>query len=355
MKVIDKYVLREFLRNFLVSLLFFTILLLIVRFSEKEVSKFVSRNMTVWSSMLSLFFQLPAFVIQVAPPSVLFATFFSLGRMAQSNEITAMRSGGISLYRIFQPVFIAAFLIALFMIIFNDQVVTRANERDTDIKESYSRGAGVASNVVFGSSGNRVFYIYIMYLRNRSMRNVTMYQFGEDKKVKSETFANTASWSGQTWHLRDGIIRTFADEGWEETPYEYMEITVPEDPEIMVKGTRDLREMSVSDLARLIKYRRSAGRTVRKELVALHHRISFPFACFIMALLGAPLFVMFGRSGMAVGFLLTMFISFLYWSIAIAVFEAFGNNGKLPPAMSCWLANMIFLAVGAIFLYRVKK
>jgi lipopolysaccharide export LptBFGC system permease protein LptF len=64
---------------------------------------------------------------------------------------------------------------------------------------------------------------------------------------------------------------------------------------------------------------------------------------------------MFGRSGMAAGFLLTMFISFLYWSIAIAVFEAFGNNGKLPPALSCWIANMIFLAVGTVFLYRVQK
>ncbi len=355
MRVLDRYVLREFLRNFLVSLLFFTVLLLVVRFSEKELGKFVSKHMSVSSSLLSLFFQIPRFIIQCAPPSVLFATFFSLGRMAQNNEITAMKAGGVSLYRVFQPVFIAALLIALLMIIFNDQVVTRANERDTDIKKSYSRASGVATHVVFGSSGDRVFYIYLMYLNNQRMQNVTMYEFDEDNNVKRETFATKASWAGETWHLEDGIVRTFNNSGWEESLYESKEIIVPEDPKIMVKGTRDLKEMPYAELSKLIKYKKSAGRTVRKDIVALHHKISFPFACFIMALLGAPLFVMFGKSGMAVGFLFTMFISFLYWSMAIAVFEAFGSNGKLPPTLSCWVANILFLVVGAGFLYKVKK
>lgn len=355
MKVIDRYILWEFFRNFLLSLLFFTILLLVVRFSEKEMSKFASRNMSVSSSILSLVFQVPDFVIQVAPPSVLFATFFSLGRMTQNNEITAMKAAGISLYRVFQPVFIAAFLIALFMIAFNDQVVTWANRKQADVEESYSRTSEVARHVVFESFGRRVFYIYLMFLRNNRMQNVTMYEFDEGDNVRRETFAREASWTGETWYLKNGIVRDFNEGGWEETPYEYMEITVPEDPEIMVKGTKDLREMSFAELSKLIKYKRAAGRTVRRDIVSLHDKISFPFACFLMAILGAPLFVVFGRSGMAVGFLLTMFISFLYWSIAIAVFEAFGNNGMLPPRLSCWAANFIFAVVGGVFVYKVKK
>ena len=123
----------------------------------------------------------------------------------------------------------------------------------------------------------------------------------------------------------------------------------------MAKGTRGLRDMPLRELSKLIKFKRAAGRTVRKELVAFHHKISFPFACFIMAILGAPLFVIFGKSGTAVGFLLTMFISFLYWGIAIAIFEAFGNNGRLQPMLSCWLANFIFAAVGIVFIFKVKK
>ena len=366
MKVIDRYILWEFLRSFLLSLSFFTVLILVVRFSEKDIGRFVSSRMPVSSSILSLVFQIPRFVIQVAPPSVLFATFFSLGRMAQNNEITAMKAASISLYRIFQPVFIAAFLIALFMIVFNDQVVTWANRKEADIKDSHSRTSGVARHVVFASSGGRVFYIYLMFLRNHRMQNVTIYEFDENNNVRSETFAKEASWTGKTWHLKNGIVRIFKEGfdtpsaiqpegGWEETPYEHKEITVPEDPEIMVKGTRDLEEMSFAELSKLIKYKKLAGRTVRREFVSLHGKISFPFACFIMALLGAPLFVIFGRSGTAVGFLLTMFISFLYWSIAIAVFEAFGNNGKLPPMLSCWAANFIFIVVGTVFVYKVKK
>ena len=355
MKVIDKYLLREFFRNFLVSLAFFTILLLVVRFSEKEMGRFIRSRMSVWESMLSLLYQIPDFIIQVAPPSVLFSTFFCLGRMAQNNEITAMKAAGISLYRVFVPVFAAAFLISLLMIVFNDQAVTRATRKESEIRTPLSNTSRIARDVVFGSSGGRVFYIELLFLRTHQMRNITMYEFDEDNNVKSWTFAEEASWSGTTWRLRRGMTRTFEGKEWYETPYEQKEITVNEDPEIMIKESRDLKETSFLDLLKLVKYKRAAERIVRRDLVSLYSRISFPFACFIMALLGAPLFVVFGKSGTAVGFLLTMAISFLYWGIAIAVFEALGNSGKLPPLLACWTANFIFAVVGIVFIYKVKK
>lgn len=355
MKVIDRYVLREFLYNILYSLLFFTVLILVVRFSEKELGRFVSSQMSISASMFSLVLKLPGYIIQVAPASVLFATFFSLGRMSQNNEITAMRAAGISLYRVFLPVFIAAFMIALLMIIFNDQVVTRANSKDAELDERYSGTSQLSTHLVFESSGNRVFYIYLIFRREHRMQNVTIQDFDENNEVRQEIFAKYASWSGQTWYLKDGIVRIFSKGSNEEKAFNDMEITVPEDPEIMVKGTSDLDKMSFNELLKLVKYKKAAGRTVRKDLVTLHDRISFPFACFMMALLGAPLFIIFGRSGTAVGFLLTMFISFLYWGIALAVFEAFGNNGKLPPMLSCWVGNFLFAAVGLCFVYKVKK
>ena len=355
MKTLDKYLFRGFFRNFLVSLAFFSILLLVVRFSDKEMGRFISWHLTVLESMLSLFYSIPDFMMQVAPPSVLFATFFTLGRMTQNNEITAMKAAGISLYRVFRPVLISAFLVALFMIVFNDQVVTRANRKESEIKQPQSASSRVSRSVVFASSGGRVFYIDLLFLRKREMQNVTIYEFDEDNNVQSGTFARSASWTGSTWRLKNGIVRTFREEGWDEIPYEQKEITVNEDPEIMAKGSKDLKEMSFSDLSKLIKFKRAAGQIVRRDLVSLYARISFPFACFIMALLGAPLFVIFGKSGTAVGFLLTMSISFLYWGIAIAVFEAFGNNGKLPPMVSCWTANFAFAVVGSVFVYKVKK
>lgn len=355
MKIVNKYLLREFFRNLLVSLAFFTILVLVVRFSDKEMGKFINWRMTVIESLLSLLYQTPGYIMEVAPPSVLFATFFTLGRMTQNNEITAMKAAGISLYRVFLPILAAACLVSLCMIVFNDQVVTRAIRRESEIKEPRSSGIQPTRNVVFKGSGDRVFYIDLMYPHNHQMKNVTIYKFGEDNRVLSVTFAKTASWAGTTWRLNKGIVRTFREGGWDEALYEQKEITVRGDPEIMAKGSRNSKEMPFFELSKLVKFKRVAGQIVRRDLVTLYSRISFPFACFIMALLGAPLFIVFGKSGTAVGFLITMAISFLYWGVAIAVFEAFGNNGKLPPLVSCWTANFIFAAVGAVLVYKVKK
>jgi len=354
-KVLDKYLILEFLKSFLYCLLFFTTLILVVRFGEKEIGTFIERKMSFWSSIQSLLLQVPGYVIQIAPPSMLFATFFSIGRMTQNNEITAMKACGISLYRIFFPVFVVAFIIAIFMIAFNDQVVTWATGKDIDIKGLNPQTSGTATKVVFMISGNRVFYIDYISIRDRSMNNVTIYEMDENNNVKSEIYAKEASWSGEIWHLKHGVIRTLSSGKWIETYFKQKDIVVPEDPEIMVKSSQTQLRMTLAELAKLIKYKKNTGQVVRKDLVSFHSRISFPFACFVMAVLGTPLFVMFGRSGTAVGFLLTMFITFIYWGIAIAIFEALGNNGKLPAIMSCWTANFLFMAIGAIFVYKVKK
>ncbi len=355
MKVLDKYIIRELIKSFFACLGFFTSLLLVVRFSEKEMGTFISRGMGLYKSLVSLALQTPGYIIQMTPPSMLFATFFSLGRMAQKNEITAMRSSGISLYRIFLTVLVSAFFIALFMIAFNDQVVTWATGKDIDLKSSEQHKPETASDVVFLASGNKSFYIKFISLREHEMRNITIYTFDEGNNVISSEFAHEASWSGETWHLKNVIERLLENGKWVEKSYAQKDITVSVDPQIIVKASQNLLRLPLNDLAKLIEYKKKTGQIVRKDLVAFHSRISFPFACFVMALLGAPLFTRLGRSGMAVGFLFTMFISFIYWGIAIAIFEALGNNGKLPPLISCWGANFLFISIGAVLVYKVRK
>ncbi|MGB9597963.1 MAG: LptF/LptG family permease [Candidatus Poribacteria bacterium] len=355
MKVIDRYLFREFIKSFLACLGFFTALLLVVRFGEKEVGTFIAKRMSLIASIESLFLQVPGYVIQIAPPSMLFATFFSLGRMTQNNEITAMRTCGISLYRIFLPIFLSAFCIAIIMIVFNDQVVTRAVKRDIELKGLNIEAPGVSRNIVFISSDNHIFYIDAINLNSQSMERITIYELDEKDNVKSQIDAKSASWTDGTWHLKDGVIRTYKDGLWQENPFNMKDVSVQEAPEIMVKSSQDKQTLQLTELSKLINYKKRTGQVVRKDLVSFHSRLSFPYACFVMAMLGAPLFVMFGKSGAAVGFLLTMFISFVYWGVAIAIFEALGNSGVLPPIVSCWSANIIFMFVGAVFVYKVKK
>jgi lipopolysaccharide export system permease protein len=355
MKVIDRYITWEMLRNFLYSLTFFTILLLVVRFGEKEIGTYIAKQMSVIDSLKSLLFQTPGYIIQIAPPSMLFATFFSVGRMAQNNEITAMKASGISLYRIFVPIFLLAFLVAILMIIFNDQVVTWATNKDNKLKRVNTQNSETASKIIFMASANRAFYIDLISLRDHKMYNVNIQDFDVDASIKSDIYAKEASWTGELWHLKNGVVRIFRNGVWEEEAFKQKDMTVSVDPEIMVKGSDNLQNLTLVELSKLIDYKKRTGQVVRKDLVSFYSRMSFPFACFVMAVLGAPLFVMFGRSGTAVGFLITMFISFVYWGIALAVFEAFGNNGVLPPMISCWMANLIFMSIATVFVIKVPK
>jgi lipopolysaccharide export system permease protein len=239
--------------------------------------------------------------------------------------------------------------------LFNDQVVTRATVKDLEIKRLDFQRSGTATKVVFVESSNRSFYIDLISLQEKKMYNINIQEFDSDNKVIVDIYAKDADWSEYTWHLKRGVIRTLKDGVWQEESFKQKDIIVQVDPEIMVKGSENIQSLSISELAKLIEYKKKTGQTIRKDLVNFYGRLSFPMACFVMALLGAPLFVMFGRSGIAVGFLITMFISFVYWGMALAIFEAFGNNGKLPPFISSWMANIIFISAGIFFVVKVQK
>lgn len=353
MRILERYILREYLRYFLMSFAFFVGLVIIVRLGDKEIGELLSGDKPVWDVVRMILYKSPALVMQIFPAAGLLAIFFALGRFVQTNELTAMKAVGMSFYRMLIHPLIATFLICLLAGLFNDQIVSRANRRVRELegKEAFVRGR----NVIFRARGDMICYIQVLDAKNHGMRNVSIYQFEGDQLVRS-IIAEAGSWRGSRWRLVNGIERRFENgrEVWARR-FDQIELTIHEDPSIFAATSMRPKELTFSELYRLARHKLMAGQPIRIERVELHHRIAYPFATFVVVLIGAPLAIWFGYAGFAAGFLLTMFVNFMYWGIGIAVFEAIGQIGALPPALSCWAANMLFAAVGLGLIIKVRK
>ncbi|MCD6507870.1 LptF/LptG family permease [Candidatus Poribacteria bacterium] len=353
MRILERYILREYLRYFLMSFAFFVALVIIVRLGDKEIGELLSGDKPVWDVVRMIIYRAPERVMQVFPAAGLLAIFFTFGRFIQTNELTAMKATGMSFYRMILPPLIATLGICILAGFFNDQIASRANRRVREIegRKAFTR----ERNVIFRASEDKVCYIQNLDVEHHGMKNISIYSFNGDQLINS-IFARAGKWEGERWTLLDGLERSFSNgREIESRKFDQMDTIIREDPSIFAASGMKPKELTYSELARLTRYKLRAGQPVRMERVELNHKIAYPFATFVVVLIGAPLAIWFGSAGFAAGFLITMFVNFMYWGIGIAMFEAMGQNGALPPALSCWAANLIFAAIGLALLIKVRK
>ena len=156
--------------------------------------------------------------------------------------------------------------------------------------------------------------------------------------------------------MSKGYVRHF--EGASETafePFVTKQIKRAEEPERFAGSNKDLRAMTIGELRRQMRYKEMAGQTTRREEVKMHHKIAYPFAAFVVILIGAPISIRFGGAGFFAGLLVAFFLVFMYWGISLATLEGLGENGKLPPIVACWGANLLYAAVGGVLIWKMPK
>ena len=353
MNILDRYLLREYLKAFMVGLLFFIALIIIVRLLDKDIKKF-DDDVAYMTAVKIVIFQAPRRIMEVVPVAAFVAIFFVLGKMIQSNEFTAMKASGLSVYRLLIPVLIVTlFICGLFAIFYNRVAAPAYHEAyllQNEVKPRYGR------NVVFKGKDNRIFYSQRIVLDDRKIQRLTIYEYNAEGQLDRVTFAKSATWSPTQWQLTDGYIRHF--EKGIEVGYEAFDthaIERHEDPARLIGREKDTRAMTLKELREQIAYKQEAGQISRKEQVKLYHKTAYPFAAVVVVMLGAPIAIRFGRAGFFAGLVIAFFLSFIYWALSFATLEGLSESGKLHPFLACWGANILYAVVGGIMIWRTPK
>lgn len=353
MNILDRYLLREYLKAFFVGLLFFIALIIIVRLLDKDIKKF-DDDVAYITAVKIVLFQAPRRIMEVVPVAAFVAIFFVLGRMVQSNEFTAMKAGGLSVYRLLVPILIVMIVICGFFALFYNRVASPAFHEAHLLQNNVKPRRG--RNIVFKGKDDRIFYSQRIALDARKIQQLTIYEHDTEGKLARVTFAKAAEWTPTQWQLTDGYIRYF--EKGVEVGYENFDTHViarHEDPTRFIGSEKDPRAMTIEELRQQIAYKQEAGQISRKEQVKLYHKTAYPFAAVVVVMLGAPIAIRFGRAGFFAGLVIAFFLSFIYWALSFATLEGLSENGKLHPFLACWGANILYAVIGGIMIWRTPK
>lgn len=356
LRPLDRYVLVEFLKILTATALGFPILVIVIDITE-ELNKYLLRHVPPLDIAKAYVFGVPETMFQVLPAAVLFATVFSIGAFTRHSEISAAKASGISFYRFMAPIAWGA-LIATGLGLLVGAAMPAANARRDVLLQEKRSGEGVTrANFTFATEGGRVYKIASADASTGALDRIEIDRKGSGwpKFPSYVIFARTGKWSRKGWMLKTGVLHVLTGDSANFTVSfdSLRDRRFTEPPKNLLANTKAPQEMGFVELGNYIQSMELSGTDVNQLRVERMLKIAIPATCVIIMLFGAPLATSSQRGGAAYGVgvsLGTTVIFLMLVQLTIAV----GGKGIVNPELAAWLPGILFLAVGAALLARVR-
>ena len=358
--LLDDYVLRQFLEYLGLVLATFVVLTLVFTFFELlgDIIRNRVALITVGEYLVNV---IPSMVYLMTPLSVLIAVLVTFGLLQKSNELTAMKATGISLYRLIVPVMALAAMLSITLFLFDQFYLPHANKRQDALRnEIKGKPAQTYLNPqrkwIFGQHHEIYYYEFFDSERNQ-FANLSVFDIDPKAFALTErTFASRVFWNDslRKWVFERGWTRTLAPT--EVKDYRTFDVTtfndIDEPPTYFKKEVKQYSEMNFDELKSYIHELEQGGFDVVRLKVQLYKKLSFPLITLVMSILAIPFAVSAGRQGALRGVATAIGIAVVYW-LTSGLFEAMGNVNQLPAALAAWSPDVIFALAGGYFMLKV--
>lgn len=358
MRILDKYIIKELLGPFIFGICAFSSVF-IGTSTLFRIAQYVTQYGAPLFTVAKLFvYSLPSIIVLTFPMSMLLASLLSFGRLSGSSEITAMKSGGLSFYRLAAPVFVVALFVSIFAVGFNEYVVPKANAAyNYIVKYEIEKNTAPKSQehiVIKDVSGGlleRLTYARKYDEATGAMYAVTMQEFQNGNLTRVEN-AEKAVWKTDRWIMYNGIIHDLSAEGKLERTMRFEQQIMPlnKAPKDISNDQKKPEEMSIKELKQQVNVLKSQYVKASNYEVELYQRFSIPMASFVFSLIGTPLGLQPHRSSSSIGLGISIIIIFIYYTI-MTITTALGQGGAVPALIAAWIPNIIGIIAG-FFLVR---
>jgi LPS export ABC transporter permease LptG/LPS export ABC transporter permease LptF len=363
-RILDEYVVREFLNMFFLVLSGFVLLMLVFTFFELVGD--ILRNhiplMTVGEYLLNL---TPSMLYRIAPLAVLIAVLVTFGVLNRNSEIVAMKATGISLYRLVVPIVSISAVLAVALFLFDQYYLPQANRRQEALRSTI-KGRPPQTFLhpeqkwIFGEpragEASRIFYYQFFDPGSDEFANFSVFEFDRSTfAISRRIFASRVFWDSGTgaWVFQNGWERDF--DGATQTRYQDFKFAsfaeIHEEPGYFTKESLQSQEMNFGQLDRYIRDLRQSGFDTMRLRVALWQKLAYPLIAVVMAVLAIPFALSMGRRGSLSGIAVAIAVALTYW-VVDGLFGAMGNVNYLPAALAAWSPDVLFGLTGGYFLLR---
>ena len=363
--ITNRYLLKDMLAPFGINMLVFTFLFLMTQMVEIT-NWIVNYSLDFLDVLTMIFFTLPWFLMFIIPMSVMMAILLTFLRLSSDNEIVALKSCGLSIYRLLPPVLLFAALGSLLtgFITLYAVPLSRAHMEEMALRMA-------ASNVDIGlkeRTFNTAFKKVMLYVSKIDTQNKKLLDIFIEDNRQADVVSTVVAPEGRlfsepenfTFHLLlfNGTIHQTNLKERSATSIQFdtykISLDLSKEMDDLEDREKHREEMSIAELRQYVKESAEKDEDYYKARIVLQRRFSIPVACLTMGLLAFPLGMQSKTAKRSFGLILCLFFFLLYYVLLTAGY-AFGEDGTLAPEIGMWLPNVTMGSIGILFLIQTGR
>lgn len=340
-------------------LAFTSLVSVFVIFTLFEMWRFIARN-GVGARLVAryLLFLMPLIMVELFPATMLISVLMTYALLARRSEAIAWWASGQSVYRLMLPGLFFALAAGAGTWVVQEYLMPNANLTQDRLRAQIRGGepramTGTGRQWLASAESNRL-YSYEFEPGSNSLNEPAVYEFDSaGVHLASVTTGKVATWTAAN-RMAVTKAEIFNFHGLEVERQVVDSTEVPTEPLQVFKPTIDKpSQLSSAGLSSYLKTAKRRGMEVSALAVALQRKYAAPFGVIVMAFIGIPLALAFGRKGTIIALCAAVGLSIAYWGVGGGL-QQLGNLGLLPPAVAGWSPPIIFAAAGTYLLSRVR-
>lgn len=362
--LIDRYIIKQLIKPWIISLCLCSILGEVIGISFEQIQFITERNFPFPAAFQVHLLKFPAFISLGLPFSLLMATMITYGKLSQNNEIIALKCCGVRLIRLVVPALILSLIITTLMFLLNALIVPSTNyqaaviiENEFQIKrnnlQKYHQKNIIYQNFSFTNQSQQLTYLIIAdRFDGQKLYGITALNY-QKQHLHKIIMASSAVWDRQLklWIFTDGKQQIIERNNSYSQLSNFKQLALPIDQNLLdyVQNYRDNREMSLPELYRWLNVLRGSNdlQKIRQLQINIQERYTLPFSCIVFTLLGGILgcnhFNKINKISLVIVIIISyQAIQFIATSLCI--------TGLIPIELGIWFPNMIGLSLSGIFL-----
>jgi lipopolysaccharide export system permease protein len=356
-RLLDRYVLRNFLQVYFYCIAGFVSIWLIFDISD-NISTFIDERIGLLLAVRYYGTQVPEVFIILLPVSLLLALLFTLGRMSRSNEIVSMLTAGVSLPRVLLPLIGIGLLTVAASMALNYSLAPHAElARKAFLSEARARPERNIEGQIFRNRTDaRTWFIQNFRLGSNTFNNVQVLQQDANDNIATNYVAAHAFYRPETktWDLENVKVVHYDQAGNITSERIYPSLTIQQWSETPFRlGSANVRAefLSLPELQEYLRFNADFPATLLAPFrTHFQYRLALPWTCLVVVCIAAPLGIGYSRRGVlssvAAAVVLVFSMNFL-----VHLFLALGEGDRVSPWVAAWTPNLLFAAIGLYLFY----
>ena len=364
-KIIHRYIFKEIASSFIIILFILTFVLLMGKILQ-VMDLVINKGISVFAIAKLILFLLPSLMLFTIPIALLIAILIAMGRLSADNEITALKTSGISLMQIYYPVAVASLIAFIITIIVGYFLVPQSNfatKRLLFTIAQQNANIGIKEKVF-----NSDFKGFLLYAENipvdkNYMEDVIVSDnriIGEQNTILAKKAFLVSDPESMTVKLKleNGSIHTVSSDlkNYRKIDFNSYDIKLDLSTALtnLDESSKSSTEMTMNELLEKMK-KTGLDKAANRELaIEVHKKFSIPLSCIFFGLLALPLGIKSHRAVKSRGFAVGIIVVSSYYLLRIGG-EALVETGHLSPEVGVWTPNLLFAFLGVYLFYMANR